>query len=43
MVDKFEGRYRREDIAHMLHGTTVPKEFANSANRIFAEGHELNS
>ncbi len=31
--------YRREDIAHILHGATVPSEFAKSANRIYVEGY----
>jgi adenosylmethionine-8-amino-7-oxononanoate aminotransferase len=31
--------YRREDIEHMLHGATVPSEFAKSINRIYVEGH----
>ena len=31
--------YRREDMAHMLHGATVPSQFAKSANKIFAEGY----
>lgn len=31
--------YRQEDMAHVLHGATVPSEFAKSANTIFAEGY----
>jgi len=31
--------YRSEDIAHMLHGATVPSEFAQSVNKIYVEGH----
>jgi adenosylmethionine-8-amino-7-oxononanoate aminotransferase len=31
--------YKHEDITHMLHGATVPSEFAKSVNRIYVEGH----
>jgi adenosylmethionine-8-amino-7-oxononanoate aminotransferase len=31
--------YRREDIKYMLHGATVPSEFAKSTNRIYAQGY----
>jgi adenosylmethionine-8-amino-7-oxononanoate aminotransferase len=30
--------YRREDIAHLLHGATVPSEFAKTGNRVYVEG-----
>lgn len=30
--------YRREDIAHVLHGGTVPSDFAKSINRIYVGG-----
>jgi taurine-pyruvate aminotransferase len=33
--------YRREDIQYMLHGATVPSEFARSMNRIYAEGYKV--
>lgn len=31
-------RYVQEDMAHMLHGATVPSSFAGSGNTIFAQG-----
>ena len=32
-------RYVMEDMAHMLHGATVPSAFANASNTIFAQGN----
>ncbi len=31
--------YKREDIAHMLHGATVPSEFVKSGNKIYVQGY----
>jgi adenosylmethionine-8-amino-7-oxononanoate aminotransferase len=40
MVDvNLRESYRQEDIAHVLHGATVPSEFAKSGSRIYAEGY----
>lgn len=35
---KLRDTYRSMDTAHMLHGATVPSEFVNSVNRIYAGG-----